>query len=191
MKAIANFFYEAGMLAKTPRAGFHFLGSGSHSVAEHMQRMGYIVYALAKMDGTVDLSKMLQMAMFHDFAEARTSDLGYVHQKYATADEEKAIADTTAQLSFGSDIQAILAEYEARETMEAKLVKDADNLELIVKLKEESDIGNPKAATWIPPAVARLKTDLGKQFATAILQTESDDWWYGDKDDEWWVTRNK
>ena len=27
-KNIANFLFEAGMLAKTPRSGFHFLGSG-------------------------------------------------------------------------------------------------------------------------------------------------------------------
>ena len=33
MKRIANFLFEAGMLKRTPRTGFQFLGSGAESVA--------------------------------------------------------------------------------------------------------------------------------------------------------------
>jgi putative hydrolase of HD superfamily len=36
MKDIANFLFEVGMLQKTPRSGFQFLGSGHESVAEHV-----------------------------------------------------------------------------------------------------------------------------------------------------------
>lgn len=191
MKDIANFFYEAGMLAKTPRAGFHFLGSGKQSVAEHMNRMGYIVYALAKLDGTVDLAKMLEMAMFHDFAEARTSDLNYVQQKYVQVDEDAAVKDMTAKLPFGNDIHTIIEEYEERESREAVLVKEADILELLLTLKEEIDTGNTQAKSWIPSVLPRLKTGLGKSCAYAILNTDFDAWWFGDKEDDWWVTRNK
>ena len=190
-KNIANFFFEAGMLAQTPRAGFHFLGSGKQSVAEHMNRMGYIVYALGKVDGTVDIGKMLEMAMFHDFAEARTSDLNYVQQKYVQVDEDAAIEDLTANIPFGADIKTVLHEYEERESKEALYVKEADILELLISLKEEIDTGNDPAKSWLPSVVQRLKTDLGKQFAESILDTSYDDWWFGDKDDDWWVNRNE
>ena len=38
MKNLANFLFEVGMLKRTPRTGFQFLGSGAESVAEHSFR---------------------------------------------------------------------------------------------------------------------------------------------------------
>ena len=138
---IVDFLYEAGMLAKTPRSGFFFLGSGKQSVAEHLNRATYIGFTLAQMAGDVDVSKVIQMCMFHDFAEARVSDLNYVHQKYTERFEHKAIGDLVANLSFGQKIQDIIDEYEKRESKESHLAKDSDNLELILSLKEQKDIG--------------------------------------------------
>ena len=48
-----------------------------------------------------------------------------------------------------------------RETYESKLVKDADNLEWMLSLKEQVDIGNKRAWEWLPSAQARLKTKEG------------------------------
>ena len=74
-KKIANFLFEVGMLAKTPRSGFHFLGTGEQSVAEHLSRTSFIGYTLAQMDGKVDTLKVLKMCLFHDISETRISDL--------------------------------------------------------------------------------------------------------------------
>ncbi len=188
---IVDFLYEAGMLAKSPRSGFFFLGSGNQSIAEHSNRVTYIGYALAQMAENVDLSKILQMCMFHDFAEARTSDLNYVHQKYVKADEHKAVSDLVETLPFGNKIALILEEYEERKTKESLLAKDADNLELILSLKEQYDIGNERAHTWIPSAIKRLKTEEGKRLGEKIINTDSDRWWFDDKENDWWVNRNK
>jgi len=188
---IVDFLFEAGMLAKTPRSGFFFLGSGSQSIAEHSNRVTYIGYALAQMAGDVDLSKVLQMCMFHDFAEARTSDLNYVHQKYVHSDEHKAMTDLVGTLHFGDKIFNIIKEYEERKTKESLLAKDSDILELILSLKEQYDIGNERANTWIPSAIKRLKTKEGKILGEKIIKTDSDRWWFNDKDDKWWVNRNK
>jgi len=46
MKNIANFLFEAGMLKRTPRTGYQFLGTGAESVAEHIFRTIYIGYVL-------------------------------------------------------------------------------------------------------------------------------------------------
>lgn len=189
--AIIDFLFEAGMLAQTPRSGFFFLGSGSQSIAEHVNRVTYIAFSLAQMASDVDVSKVLQMCMFHDFAEARTSDLNYVHQKYVKSDENKALADLVSTLPFGSKIAHLMEEYEARKTKESLLAKDADNLEFILSLKEQFDIGNERAKTWIPSAVKRLKTKEGKILGGKIIETDSDRWWFNNKKDEWWVTRNK
>lgn len=188
---IVDFLFEAGMLAKTPRSGFFFLGSGEQSVAEHTNRVCYIGFALANISGKVDVSKVLEMCLFHDLAEARVSDLNYVHQKYNKKDEGSAIKDLTSELPFGDKINKILHEYETRESYESKLAKDADNLEFILSLKEQIDIGNKRAESWIESAVKRLKTKEAQNLVKTIIKTDSDRWWYGDKKDSWWVDRNK
>lgn len=116
VESIVDFLFEVGILAQTPRSGFHFLGSGKQSVAEHVHRAVYIGFVLANMEGEVDLAKVMTMCLFHDLAEARTSDLNYVHQKYAEVDEKRAVQDLANTLEFGSAIQNILEEYETRET---------------------------------------------------------------------------
>lgn len=191
LDAVIDFLYEVGMLAKTPRSGFFFLGSGQQSVAEHLNRTAYIGYVLGNMADAPDPSKVMQMCLLHDLAEARVSDLNYVHQKYNERHEKKAIEDLTTTLPFGDKIKAVIDEYEIRESTEAILAKDADNLEWILSLKEQKDIGNARAALWIPSAVARLKSDEAKLIAEKIVETDSDRWWFGNKEDEWWVSRNK
>jgi putative hydrolase of HD superfamily len=191
MKDIANFLFEVGILSKTPRSGFHFLGTGNQSVSEHISRTVFIGYTLASLDKTVDALKVLKMCLLHDLAESRVSDLNYVHQKYVERKEDKAIEDLAKTLPFGDDIQVTLKEYEERKTKEAILAKDADNLDWIISLKEQFDIGNTRAKDWINSAIKRLKTDVAKEIAKEILLTSSDKWWFGDKEDEWWVSRGK
>lgn len=189
--AIVDFLFETGILSKTPRSGFHFLGSGQQSVAEHINRVVFIGYALASLEPGVNVEKVLKMCLLHDLAEGRVSDLNYVHQKYTERHEAKAIADLTESLPFGQDMRATLKEYEERQTTEAILAKDADNLEWILALKEQLDIGNARAGSWIPSAVKRLKTAPAQQLAEHIINTNSDHWWFADQSDDWWVNRKK
>lgn len=190
MDPIANFLFETGVLAKTPRSGFHFLGSGKQSVAEHTNRTVYTGYALAMLEKDVDVFKVMKMCLFHDLAEARTSDLNYVHQKYVTSDEKKAVADLTANLEFGENIKKIIQEYEDHDSKEAIIAKDADNIELILFLKELIDVGYKGPETWIDNLIKRLKTAAAQKLAQRILETDSHHWYYSDQNDKWWIDRN-
>lgn len=191
LRNTANFCYEIGILSKTPRSGFHFLGSGEQSVAEHVCRNAFLGMILAQLDGTVEAGRVVQMCLLHDVAEARTSDLNYVHQKYVKVDEDQAHKDLIESVPFGEHIKSILDEYHERTSRASLLAKDADNLEFILSLKEQADIGNKRADSWMDSAIKRLKTDIGKQLAEVILQTPSDAWWFGDPNNSWWVNRNK
>ena len=155
-----------------------------------MNRVAYIGFTLAHMNGSVDIGKVVQLCLFHDIVEARVSDLNYLHQKYTERHEDKAVAELTGGLPFGDAINKLLDEYHRRESLEAKLAKDADNLELILTLKEQYDAGNRRAHTWLPSAVKRLKTTEGKKLGSTIIATDSDRWWFGDKEDDWWINRN-
>jgi len=173
-----NFFFEVGMLAKTPRSGFHFLGTGEQSVAEHVNRTTFIAYALAQMDKTVDPLKVLKMALFHDISETRISDLNHIHQKYVERKEHSAVTDISDSVPFGSDMFETLTEYEKRESKESLLVKDADTLEWLLALKEQVDTGNTRALAWMKDGMKRLKTKQGIELGQAVLSINSNDWWF-------------
>ena len=193
LNQISDFLYEVGMLQKTPRSGFQFLGSGNQTVAEHLHRASIIAFVLAIIEKVDNPHRVATMAMLHDISESRISDLNYVHQKYTTRLEDKAHLDLVTSLpsNIGDSINSLIGEYELRESLESKLVKDSDNLEWILSLKEQVDIGNERANEWLPSAVARLKTVSGQMLGKIILETRSDRWWFGDQKSEWWVNRGK
>jgi putative hydrolase of HD superfamily len=182
---IINFFFELGMLKKTPRSGYQFLGSGQESVADHSFRVALIGYTLARLVKDVDPFKVVSLCLFHDVPEARTGDLNYVNKRYVTTDESAALSDLAETLPFGADMKALLVEYREEKTEESKLVHDADQLDLILQLKEQSDLGNVYAVKWIHFAKKRLITPLAKEIAEEILRTDSTDWWFKGHD-HWW-----
>ncbi|SPF51253.1 Metal dependent phosphohydrolase [Syntrophobacter sp. SbD1] len=187
---IVNFFFELGMLEKTPRSGFQFLGSGRQSVAEHSFRVAMIGFALARLDPKVDAFKVVCMCLLHDVAEARTGDQNYVNKRYVAVDEASAIGDMATPLPFGDEFKELLKEYRDSKTPEAALVHDADQLELILELKEQNDLGNSYAVKWIYFARQRLVTSTAKKIAEEILSTDSTDWWFKGHD-EWWGKAGK
>ncbi len=190
MKNIANFLFEAGMLKRTPRSGFQFLGSGAESVAEHIFRTCYIGYALGKLAKSVDVDRLIKMCLFHDLPEARTGDLNYVNKKYVEADEQKAVDDLAATVFFGGDIRDLIVEFMEGKTEEARLAHDADQLEMILALKEYKDLGNKYAEEWLEFSLKRLRTGAARELAQVILDTDSSHWWFSDKGD-WWVNGGK
>jgi len=190
MKNIANFLFEAGMLKRTPRSGFQFLGTGAESVAEHIFRTSYIGYALGKMDESINTDRLIKMCLFHDLPEARTGDLNYVNKKYVEANETKAIEDLAQTVPFGNEIQELILEFTEGKTEEAKLARDADQLEMILALKEYKDLGNKYADEWLVFSLKRLQTNAARELADVILKTDSSLWWFSDKGD-WWVSGGK
>ncbi|MBW1740331.1 MAG: HD domain-containing protein [Deltaproteobacteria bacterium] len=183
MKAIANLLFEARILKDIPRSGFHFLGSGDESVAEHSFMTTFIAYVFSQIVPEANALKLLQMCLIHDLTEARIGDLNYVQKKYLSADETRATSDLTKDLSFGKDVAALLGEFNAGKTLEAQLAHDADQLALILELKALYDAGNNRPRTWLPHVVDRLKTGVGQSLAKQILKTASDEWWFEDKAD--------
>ncbi|MEN6437431.1 MAG: HD domain-containing protein [Syntrophobacter sp.] len=184
-RKIVNFFFELGMLKKTPRSGFQFLGSGRESVADHSFRVAMIGFTLARLAGNVDPFKVVCLALFHDVPEARTGDMNYVNKRYVTVDEGGAVDDLAEALPFGDELKELLAEYRDRETEESRLAHDADQLDLILELKEQNDLGNVYATKWIHFAMQRLTTPIGKKVAEEAARTDSTDWWFKGHDD-WW-----
>ena len=189
MKNIVNLLFEVGMLKKTPRSGFQFLGSGCESVAEHTLSTLFIGYTLCKLESDVDELKVLKICLVHDLPEARTGDMNYVNKKYVTVDEEKVVRELAEPLFFGDEIRSSISEFNEKKTKESLIAHDADQLSLILQLKEYGDLGNKYSKEWIEFATKRLYTDTAKKIAETIMNTDSSEWWFKDKSD-WWINGN-
>ncbi len=191
MKDIAEFLFTAAMLRRTPRSGLQFLGSGRESVAEHVFQTIMVAYSLVKMEqkkGTVvDENKVLKLALLHDMLESRTGDHNYVNKKYIKVDDDKALADMCRPLFFGAEVKELVVEFEKKESYEARLAADADQLALMVLLKEQQDLGNVYAEKWLTVARQRILTESGRLLADSVNETDWAAWWFSKDSNDWWV----
>ena len=180
MAEIADLLFEVRMLKDLKRSGYAFLGSGGESIAEHSFTTAFICFSMARLETGVDREKLVAMALVHGIPEARTGDHNYVNKKYNTMDEPLAVDHLTTGVPFGSDIRALIDEFNRGETREAKLAKDADQLSFILELKKLKDTGAVSPDEWLPYVLGRLKTSTGKKIAEDILNTRWDAWWTRD-----------
>ena len=124
MQKIADLLFEAKILKEIPRSGYHFLGAGKESVAEHSFSTAFIAYVMSQLEPEVDALKLISMCLIHDLPEARVGDLNTVHKQYVTADEGKALEDATRGLAFGDNLRDLLQEYNDGLSKEARLAHD-------------------------------------------------------------------
>jgi putative hydrolase of HD superfamily len=186
---LADFLFEVGMLRKTPRTGYQFLGSGSESVAEHSFRTAVLGFILADLAGA-DSARTVMLCLFHDVHEARTGDFNYVNKMYNKTDGGQALRDALRGTGLTQPVLEFWDELESAQSLEANLAQDADQIEFMANLKEEQDLGNPYAAKWLQSAVLRLRTEEGRRLAETILSTDHTDWWFKGPDASWWSRKN-
>jgi putative hydrolase of HD superfamily len=178
MKRIAELLLEARMLKEIPRSGFHFLGAGRESVAEHVYAATFIGWVLAKLAPDVDALKLVSLCLVHDLPEARTGDLNSVQKAYVRADEPRAAADLVRGVVFGAELEALLAEYREGKSREARLARDADQLALILELKELDGIGYRPPQSWLPNVRRRLQTETARRLADEVMKIPRESWWW-------------
>lgn len=138
-----DFLYEVGSLRAIQRAWAQLFGG--HRVAnilEHAMRVALLALIISRREGKGDEGKILKMALLHDLSESRTIDRAHVHKPYAEEYEEKAIEDLFQNTSLDTMADEILAEYKERESIESKIVKDADNLDIDLELNELAERGS-------------------------------------------------
>jgi putative hydrolase of HD superfamily len=88
------------------------------------------------------------------------------------------VADATRALPFGPRLEALIVEYRDGQSLEAMLARDADQIALILELKNLKDIGYEPPNDWLPHVLTRLQTETGKALAAAVMATRRDSWWW-------------
>lgn len=174
-----EFLYEIGSLRNIPRAWVQHLGSGTASTLEHTLRVAFLALMIARKEGVKDEEKVLKMALLHDLAEARTADLAYVHKVYSTTDDARAAHDQLEGTALAG-LEGVLAEYEKRECIEARIVKDADNLDIDLELKELEELGNQVAVKKGPlrrfVRDEKLYTETARKMWDEIQDSDPSSW---------------
>jgi putative hydrolases of HD superfamily len=174
-----EFLYEIGSLRNVQRGWRQHFGMDCANVLDHTMRVIWTALIIARKIGGIDEAKLLKMSLVHDLAEARVSDLSYVQKIYVKADEETAANEMFAGTSL-ENFKEVLEEYEKRESLEAKIVKDADNLDIDLELRELEERGSKLPAKWKTYRKAvrdeKLYTAEAKELWDLLDKVDVADW---------------
>jgi putative hydrolase of HD superfamily len=137
---------EATTLKLLPRAGWITHGVPVvESVAEHSFGVAFVALALLDalradddLDRDLDREKVLIMALLHDLAEVRLTDLPQSAIRLIPGPVKKeaqaaAVAELLAPLSASEKLTALWQEFEDGTSPEGLLVRDADKLEMMIQ----------------------------------------------------------
>lgn len=133
-------------MKRLDRTGWTLRGlpNGTESVAAHSFGVGVTAMLLADefiaQGITVEIEKVIRIALLHDWAEARVGDMPRTATLYFGSEARKqaeiaAFADVVGDLDAARGLYANLYDdYEHRRSLEARLVKAADVLDLLVQV---------------------------------------------------------
>lgn len=137
----------AATLKRLPRTGWLMLGVAQpESVADHSHAVALLALLLTEqinvdpgkqgLDGPLDVGRVLQIAVVHDLAESLVTDLPHrATRLIGKAAKHQAEAAALAEICAGwPNVERVLSlwtEYAEQTSPEARLVHDADKLELV------------------------------------------------------------
>ena len=180
MKKNIDFLYEIGSLRNVPRAWQQVLTGKVQNISEHIFRTTMIAWIIALAE-KADSQKVVKMCLLHDIAESRTGDIAFMHRDYVDRHEELAESHIFEDTLLEKEATTLLKEYAKRTSLEAKIVKDADNLDVDLELKELSRIGDSAAMGMQKDhrstiRAKKLYTQTAKKMWDEIQKTNPNSW---------------
>ncbi|EEB74298.1 HD family hydrolase [Thermococcus sp. AM4] len=141
-------FLELGNLKRLPRTGWLLRGiPNPEPIAAHSYRVAMITLFLAdelKSRGVeIDVEKALKIALLHDVGEARITDVPLPAQRYfdKVKGEVIALEEMLSVTGRGDEYLGLFREYEEELSLEGRLVKFADRLEMLIQAFEYEKAG--------------------------------------------------
>lgn len=138
--ALVDLLEALDPLSELPRTGWVLRGVASpESIAAHSY--GVAVAAMAITDAlrdegaSVDGERVLRMALLHDAAEARTGDIPMPAKTSALRDALHTMEAAAVEAMLPEPYAEVWTEAESKESLEARIVKAADKVQMMVKLR--------------------------------------------------------
>ncbi len=181
LKKILKVFLTLQWTKELPRQGFIAMGfkrNEADSVAAHSFATGLLAYFLARRlqkEGTkIDTEKVLKMGLFHDIGETIVGDVGTFVKGMAGGVfkniEEEGVKALLEGLDSEQEIIELIEEYNERKSMEARVVKAADNLDALAQAKGVP--GAQNALKYFKQVYHITKFDWHKKAVDLILSGE-------------------
>jgi putative hydrolase of HD superfamily len=137
---LLDLLLQASRLKTIPRAGWAARGvPAPESVADHSHGTAIVaLLLLERISEPLDRAKVLAMAVLHDLPECEIGDLTTAAVRHLpagakTAAEASAMAELLDGLPFDESWRGIWREYVDQGSPEARLVRDADRLEMLLQ----------------------------------------------------------
>lgn len=143
------------------------------SISDHMYRMGLMALISSDIPG-VNRDKCVKMAIVHDIAEAIVGDItpsDGISKMEKSRREKEAIDHMCNLLGGGSrakEIYDLWMEYEESSSLEAKIVKDFDKVEMILQALEYEKEQGKDLEEFFESTAGKFQTDIGKAWALEI-----------------------
>jgi 5'-deoxynucleotidase len=140
-ESIFNAVAAMDVLEALPRSGYLIRGLRMpENVAAHSFATAFLAMLLADAEGEVDRAKVLEMALIHEAGETHTTDIPRTAKNHfpegAIEDAERSAAKVVLGELPGSErYLALFSEYIEGESREAKLVRAADKLQMLCKVR--------------------------------------------------------
>jgi 5'-deoxynucleotidase YfbR-like HD superfamily hydrolase len=104
-----------------------------------------------------------------------------MHRNYVVRHEELAEEHIFEDTMLGGEAIELLKEYNERKTLEAQIVKDADNLDVDIELREMAKIGDTSAIGMLKhhrPKIrsTKLYTKTAKKMWDELQKTDPNRW---------------
>lgn len=181
LKKILKVFLTLQWAKELPRQGFIALGfkrNEADSVAAHSFVTALLAYFLArnlqKAGVKIDAEKVLKMALVHDIGETIVGDVGTFVKGMAGGVfkniEEEGVKALVEGLDSKDEIIELVEEYNQRKSVEARVVKAADNLDALAQAK--SVPGAQDALKYFKRVYHITRFDWHKKAVDLILNGE-------------------
>ena len=154
--AVVDLALQVDRLEALPRLGYAMRGvPRPESITAHAYGVAFWTMLLADHIQGVDATKALRMAVLHELGEAKLGDIPKIAERYLPpgakdAAEDQIVAEFMEPLGgVGDNYLTLFREFQEGRTLEARLVRSADKLQMMLKvLRYELDCSRGISGFW-------------------------------------------
>ncbi|CAH1164220.1 unnamed protein product [Phaedon cochleariae] len=175
---VLKFLELVNNLKHLSRRGWDLCEVKDHEqIAGHMYAMGMMTFLLGN-QSQLDRFKCLQLALVHDLAESIVGDIipaDNIPEDKKHQMEDEAMKELTSYLGseVGSLIYNLYKEYEAKETAEAKFIKDLDRFDLVFTAAQYEKRDKVKLQVFFDNTRGQFKNPFIQRLVSRIEQRRS------------------